>query len=56
VQSIEYRSHANARGWKKKLLRIAYWLAPRRFRREIVIVARKAGQGPRLAPLVPAAV
>lgn len=54
VQSIDYRYHANARGWKKKLLRIAYRLAPRRFRREIVVVARKAGAGPRLAPLVPA--
>jgi SAM-dependent methyltransferase len=54
VQSIDYRYHANARGWKGKLLRIAYRLAPRRFRREIVIVARKAWAGPRLAPLVPA--
>jgi hypothetical protein len=55
VQSIDYRYHANLRGRKGKLLRIAYRLAPRQFRREIVIVARKAKAGPRLAPLVPAA-
>jgi SAM-dependent methyltransferase len=54
VQSLAYRYHANPRGWKGKLLRLAYRLAPRRFRREIVIVARKARPGPRLAPLVPA--
>jgi SAM-dependent methyltransferase len=54
VSSIDYRYHANARGWKGKLLRVAYRLAPRRFQREIVIVARKSGDGPRLAPLVPA--
>lgn len=53
VQSVDYRYHANVRGWKGKALRIAYRLAPRRFRREIVIVARKAGDGLRLAPLVP---
>jgi hypothetical protein len=55
VQSIDYRYHANVRGWRGKLLRIAYRLAPRRLRREIVIVARKARAGPRLAPLLPAA-
>jgi SAM-dependent methyltransferase len=55
VQSIDYRHHANVRGWKGKVLRIAYRLAPRGFRREIVIVARKVQVGPRLAPLVPAA-
>ena len=38
---------------ERKLLRMAYRLAPRRFRREIVIVAHKAWAGPRLAPLVP---
>lgn len=51
VESIDYRYHADVRGWKGKLLRMAYRLAPRRFRREIVIVARKARAGPRLAPL-----
>lgn len=55
VQSIHYRYHANPRGWKGKLLRMAYRLAPRRFRREIVIVARKMWAGPRLTPLLPAA-
>lgn len=52
VQSIGYRSHANGRSWKRKLLQIAYQLAPRRFRREIVIVARKAWGGPGLTPLL----
>ena len=51
VHSIDYRYHANRRGWKGKLLRAAYRLAPPRFRREIVIIARKTGAGPRLAPL-----
>lgn len=53
AQSLHYRYHANVRGWKGKALRMAYRLAPRRFRREIVIIARKARDGPRLAPLVP---
>lgn len=53
VQSIDYRYHSNGQGWKRKLLRMAYRLAPGRFRREIVIVAHKAWAGPRLAPLVP---
>jgi len=55
LASVDYRYHANVRGWKGRLLRLAYRIAPRRFRREIVIVARKAAPGPRLAPLVPAA-
>jgi SAM-dependent methyltransferase len=54
VQSVDFRYHANARGWRGRLLRVAYRLAPRRFRREIVIVARKATAGTRLAPLIPA--
>lgn len=56
VQSIDYRYyHWPVLDWKRKLLRMAYRLAPRRFRRDIVIVARKAWAGPRLTPLVPAA-
>ncbi len=55
VQSIDYRYHANVRGWRGKLLRMAYRLAPRRFRREIVIVAGKVRAVTRLAPLVPPA-
>lgn len=51
VHSIDYRYHASRRGWKGKLLRAGYRLAPRRFRREIVIIARKTGAGPRLVPL-----
>lgn len=55
VQSIDYRYyHWPVLNWKRRLLRLAYRLAPRRFRRDIVIVARKACDGPRLAPLVPA--
>lgn len=53
VQSIDYRYHSNGRGWKRKLLRLAYRLAPRQFRREIVIIAHKAWAGSRLVPLVP---
>ena len=53
VQAIDFRNDAAVRGWKRRLLRIAYRLVPRRFHREIVIVARKVGPGPRLAPLVP---
>jgi SAM-dependent methyltransferase len=53
VQSISYRYYAHPPGWKGTLLRIAYRLAPRRFRRDIVIVARKVRTSPRLAPLVP---
>jgi SAM-dependent methyltransferase len=54
AESIAYRYHANAKGWRGSLLRTAYRLAPKRFRREIVIVARKARPAPRLVPLVPA--
>lgn len=53
IQSVHYRYHATVRGWKGRVLRVAYRLAPRRFHREIVIVARKTGGGPRLTPLVP---
>jgi SAM-dependent methyltransferase len=53
VQSVAYRSHAGPGGLKKKLLHLAYRCVPRRFRREIVLVARKAQNGPLLTPLVP---
>ncbi len=53
VESIDYRSDGMVRGWKRRLLHLAYRVVPRRFRREIVIVARKATSGPRLDPLVP---
>jgi len=55
VQSVAYRYHANLGGWKGKALRTAYRLTPRRFRRDIVVIAQKARDGPRLAPLVPVA-
>ncbi|QSI76845.1 class I SAM-dependent methyltransferase [Niveibacterium microcysteis] len=51
IDSLRYRFHANKRGRRAALLRIAYRLCPRRFHREIVIVARKQGDGPRLQPL-----
>lgn len=55
VQSIDYRYYQwPVLNWKRRLLRMAYRIAPRRFRRDIVIVARKAWDGPRLIPLVPA--
>jgi len=53
VHSINYRSHANSRGRKGKLLSVAYRLVPHQFRRETVIVARKVCAGPRLEPLIP---
>ncbi|WP_374509239.1 class I SAM-dependent methyltransferase [Niveibacterium sp.] len=55
VESVTYRYHANKRGRRAALLRLAYRLTPRRFRREIVIIARKQGDGPRLRPLDPPA-
>ena len=55
VNTIDYRYYRwPVLDWKRKLLRMAYRIAPRRFRRDIVIVARKARDGPRLTPLVPA--
>jgi SAM-dependent methyltransferase len=53
LQSIDYRSDAVVRGWKRRLLHLAYRLVPRRFGREIVLVATKHGRGPGLAPLIP---
>jgi len=53
VESIAYRHYSIARDWKHKLLHLAYRIAPRRFWREIVIVARKTGASPRLDPVVP---
>ena len=54
VRSVDYRYDVNAPGRRARALRIAYRLAPRRFRREIVVIARKAGDGPRLSPVMPA--
>lgn len=53
LQSLDYRSHPGRGGRKDRLLRAAYALAPRCFRREIVVVARKLGPGLRLQPLEP---
>lgn len=54
-QTIDYRYHPNLRSRSRKILDLAYRIVPRRFRREIVIVARKTVAGPRLAPLLPSA-
>ncbi|CAN5217450.1 hypothetical protein BH11PSE10_BH11PSE10_14690 [soil metagenome] len=53
VESVAYRSHAHGGGRRERLLRLCYAVAPRRFRREFVIVARRTAPGPGLAPLVP---
>jgi SAM-dependent methyltransferase len=54
LQSVSWRHYAwPTMGVKRRLLRLAYRLTPRRFHRDIVIVARKAVDGPRLVPLVP---
>ncbi len=55
VLSVDWRFHAGPGGRKKKLLNLAYRLAPRRFRRELVFLAKKVSDGPRLAALVPKA-
>lgn len=55
VQSVDYRYYPQAApGLKRRLLNLAYRLLPRRFRRDIVIVARKARESSRLLPVVPA--
>jgi SAM-dependent methyltransferase len=54
-QWIAWRSYPHAGGVKGRLLDAAYRCLPRRFRREIVIVARKAHPAPRLELLVPRA-
>lgn len=53
VQSLTYRSDGIPRGLKRRLLHAAYRVLPARWRREIVIVAVKVREGPRLEPLVP---
>jgi len=52
-QSIGWRSYPHVGDLKGRLLDFAYRFVPRRFHREIVIVARKARPAPRIAPLVP---
>jgi SAM-dependent methyltransferase len=51
VESVDHRYHVNRRSRKGRLLGAAYHVVPRRFRREIVIVARKIGHVPPLEPL-----
>jgi SAM-dependent methyltransferase len=51
VESVDYRYHVNRRSRRSRILGIAYKAVPRRFRREIVVVARKTGNGPLLEPL-----
>lgn len=51
AQQVNYRSDPNPRGRRRKILNIAYKLVPRRFLRDIVIIARKTKQGPALQAL-----
>ena len=53
VESIHYRYDGRVRGYKRRLLALGYRLLPPRFRREIVVVARKARPGPYLSPVLP---
>lgn len=53
VESVDYRYQPNNRSRRGKMLGIAYKLVPRRFHRDIVVVARKFAEGPRLEPLSP---
>ena len=52
-QSVSYRYHASAGAGSKRLLHGLYRVLPKRFRREIVVVARKTQAGPTLEPLIP---
>lgn len=51
VQSLGFRHQAGSGGRRGRALSLAYRLVPRRFHRDIVLVARKAVDVPRLAPL-----
>ena len=51
VESVDYRYYVNRRSRKSRILGVAYKLVPRRFRRDIVVLARKINDGPGLVPL-----
>jgi len=51
VQSVGYRYHENKRGRRERILGLAYKVVPRRFHRDIVLIARKTSDGPCLAVL-----
>jgi SAM-dependent methyltransferase len=55
AQSVDFRYDGRVDGWKRRLVHLTFRALPRRFSREIVIVARKVSDAPRLAPLVPLA-
>jgi SAM-dependent methyltransferase len=51
VSRLTYRYEVNRRSRRSRILGVAYKMVPKRFHRDIVIVARKVGDSPRLAPL-----
>ena len=51
VECLDFRYYGANPSRKKRVLNQAYRVVPRRFYRDIVLVARKIGPGPRLAPL-----
>jgi len=51
VETVDYRYQANHRSRRGRLLGLAYRLVSRRFHRDIVVIARKCADGPRLDPL-----
>ena len=51
IESLDYRYDPENRSRKKRILSLAFRCVPRRFHRDIVLVARKVSSGPGLAPL-----
>lgn len=51
VDRSDFRFEPNDRSRRQRLLTLMYRVVPRRFRRDIVILARKAARGPVLQPL-----
>ena len=54
-RSLTYRYHPKDSRGARRLLQLLYKVLPKRFRREIVVLARKSKEGPGLQPLVPLA-
>ncbi len=51
ISSLDFRYYRGNPSRAKRILGLVYRCVPRCFHRDIVLVARKAGPGPRLAPL-----
>lgn len=51
IEFLTYRYDPENRSRKKRILSLAFRCVPRRFHRDIVLVARKVSSGPGLAPL-----